>query len=119
MDINRTNVDYSLNLTNKIKSILFSIGINEKYVAFDYLSTILCWLITNNDNKDTYKKAIVSVAKQYGIATRTLTQGLSKVLTMCNKKEIISKYQFMMSNNGTFNKIKVVKQYIENALNEQ
>ena len=104
-------------LNNKIKIILSTLGFNEKYIAFDYLSIIITYLIVNNnDSFETYNSAIEIVKEKYNLATRTITQSLNKILSMCNKTEIINKYQFNIVNNKTLNKIRVVKLYVENKL---
>ena len=41
MENNQIKLTNSIQLKNKIKSILFSIGLNEKYVTFEYLATLL------------------------------------------------------------------------------
>ena len=51
MTNNEINLNNLSNLTNKIKVILFSIGLNEKYVTFNYLSTLLSMLLFKNNNK--------------------------------------------------------------------
>lgn len=98
---------------NKIKSILFSIGINEKYASFNYLTTLLTLLLNQAVSKESFKILIGQVSKYYNVATRTVTQGLNKILKTCNNPTITTKFQFIMTNNGTFNKICVVKKYIE------
>ena len=55
-------------------------------------------------------------ANQFNISPRTLTQGLTKILLFCTEKEITNKHQFNILTYGTYNKVIVVKQFLENIL---
>ena len=103
-------------LLNKIKVMLFSIGLTEKYVAFDYLATILEYMIEHDSSTASYKQAINIVCNKFNITERTATQGLSKILKLCNNDEITNKLQFKVLNNSSLNKIRVIKDYIETIL---
>lgn len=104
------------NLKEKIKAILFSIGINEKYVAFDYLADILEFIITKKLDIITYNNALIVVAEKYSVTFRTAKQSLSKVLKMCVKPEIKNSLQFNLKTNSIFNKINIIKCYAEMIL---
>lgn len=104
-------------LLNKIKLSIYKIGIMEKYMAFDYLSIILASLIKNgSDAKNCYTNSVNMVSEKYHITPRAVTQGLNKVISMCNNEEIIKKSQFNIVNNSTLNKIRVIKNYVEKNL---
>ena len=104
-------------LSNKVKTILFSIGLNEKYIAFDYLTFILTYIIKHeNDSLKTYKTSLDLIMEKYNISSQAIVQSLNKILKFCNNSEIINKVQFKTSSYGTLNKIRVLKTHIENCL---
>lgn len=108
-----------LNLTSKkISVILSSLGLSEKYAAFEYLEYILTYLIINdNDSETAFKEALTQLMNNHNLTKRSITQSLNKLLLTCNNTEITNKTQFHILNNGTLNKIRVVKAYIENKIN--
>lgn len=117
--MNKINENLSNNLLlKKIKTILFSIGFQEKYVAFEYLSIILNHLIINNDESiNSYNQAIEIIKQNFNRTNRTILQSLNKILKTCSVNEINSKTQFNIINNSALNKIRVVKNFILTKLN--
>jgi len=67
-------------IKNQIKSILFSIGLKEKYVAFNDLSTIIFLLLNTEINKKIFNENMCIICNTNKISKRTLTQGLNKIL---------------------------------------
>ena len=103
----------------KIKNFLFSIGLNEKYISFDYLTSILIFLI-KKDNSDfsTYHEAVCWLMNKYGVSSRTIIQGLHKIISMCNHPSITSLPQFKLGKSKTIHKIRIIKIFAENHLLE-
>lgn len=100
-------------LTNKIKSLLFDLGLNEKYIAFDYISNVLtCMIKQNNNSIDCFKKAIQLTTEKYQVSEKTIIQGMNKMIKLCNN-DFTSNIQFNLKTNSTLNKIKILKLTIE------
>jgi len=97
----------------KIKSILFSIGLNEKYVAFEYMVYVLMQLMDYPNIKSSYKAALIDATNYYNVSLRTITQAINKLLKKCNISTIINRQQFNLKNNTTINKLSIIKNYIE------
>lgn len=123
MDI-KINEDVILNdipedmLVAKIKYSLALLGMSESYFSFHYLVEILLNLIRSphTADEDIFKDTVNSLANKYGIEPRTIRYELTKILNSCSNKEIKSKSQFNLKNNGVLNKIRVVKEYILTTL---
>ncbi|HJD05361.1 MAG TPA: hypothetical protein IAB72_00580 [Candidatus Onthoplasma faecipullorum] len=105
-------------LVAKIKYSLALLGMSESYFSFHYLVEILLNLIrsTHTADEDIFKDTVNSLANKYGIEPRTIRYELTKILNNCSNKEIKSKSQFNLKNNGVLNKIRVVKEYILTTL---
>lgn len=104
-------------LSCKIKTILYSIGLSEKYNAFNYLCFILTYLIVqHNDSFQEYKIAINLVTKQFNVSERTTIQSVNKILKSCTNQEITNKFQFKILSKKTLNQIRVIKSYVEHEL---
>lgn len=105
-------------LVAKIKYSLALLGMSESYFSFHYLVEILLNLIrsTHTADEDIFKDTVNSLANKYGIEPRTIRYELTKILNGCSNKEIKSKSQFNLKNNGVLNKIRVVKEYILTTL---
>ncbi len=105
-------------LVAKIKYSLALLGMSESYFSFHYLVEILLNLIrsTHTADEDIFKDTVNSLANKYGIEPRTIRYELTKILNSCSNKEIKSKSQFNLKNNGVLNKIRVVKEYILTTL---
>ena len=102
-------------LESKIKNFLFTINLNEKYVAFDYLTIVLVYLIKNESNFKSYQQAIKFIINIYGITHRTIIQGLHKIISMCEIPQLkhISTFQ---SKCKTIQKIFIIKSISEDYL---
>ena len=88
--ITNTNIDKHL-ISNRINIILFSYGLNEFYNAFKYLKSILIYLINKNDfSKYAVKEAIVCIAKQNCLNTKSIVSSLCKLYGMLPKDFFIS-----------------------------
>lgn len=105
-------------LIAKIKYSLALLEMSESYFSFHYLVEILLNLIKFPYlvDENIFKETINSLAKKYSIEPRTIRYELSKILNSCSNKEIKSKSQFNLKNNGVLNKIRVVKEYILTTL---
>lgn len=105
-------------LVAKIKYSLALLGMSESYFSFHYLVKILLNLIRSphTADEDIFKDTVNSLANKYGIEPRTIRYELTKILNSCSNKEIKSKSQFNLKNNGVLNKIRVVKEYILTTL---
>ena len=105
-------------LVAKIKYSLALLGMSESYFSFHYLVKILLNLIRSphTADEDIFKDTVNSLANKYGIEPRTIRYELTKILNGCSNKEIKSKSQFNLKNNGVLNKIRVVKEYILTTL---
>ena len=110
------NIETKL-LESKMKNFLFSINLNEKYVAFDYLTYVLVHLIKNeNTNFRTYKQAIGLLVDKYGITYRTIVQGLHKIISMCTSSQILSIPEFQSGKSKTIHRIRIIKTISEDFL---
>lgn len=101
----------------KIKSIMFSLGMHEKYIAFEYLSFILTKLIIEDDDSlYNYKETLNIMSTKYNITNKTIMQNLNKILKTCSNLEIKNKMQFNIGSNSILNKIRVLKHYSQQCL---
>ena len=67
-------------LSNRISVALFSFGLNEFYVAFKYLKSILIYTFNkNNISKTSIKNAILEISKIYKVTDRTILMAISKL----------------------------------------
>ena len=106
-----------LTISEQIKSVLFSIGINEKYISFDYLADFLERIVCKDFNSSLYNDTIELVADNHNITTRTAKQGIAKVIKMCNAPEVVNSLKFNLYTKSLFNKINVLKCYVEKHIN--
>ena len=103
-------------LKQKVNSILFQMGMSEKYIAFEYLSIIVTRLIEdNNDTKITYKQALKDIMEQYHVTERTIIQGLNHIMKNCTQNEL-SKQLVLELKHNTYNKILIIKNYVNKNL---
>lgn len=103
-------------LKQKINSILFQIGMSEKYIAFEYLSIILTHLIKDqNDTKIAYKQALKAIMEQYHVAERTIIQSLNHIMKNCTQVELSKQLENEQKQN-TSNKILIIKNYVNKTL---
>lgn len=102
----------------QIKSSLFAIGFNEKYVAFDYLTELLLLSFNQNLSTELFKNCVEKITNKYNISTRTLTQGINKLMRSSIDPIITSKALFHVNFNSTLNKLIVIKNYVESVVNE-
>lgn len=102
-------------LTQKIKLILFNLDLNEKYVAFDYLTLILIYFLRNDTSLKCFNNAVQEISKKFSITKRTIMQELNKLLKHVNTSQIHS-LSFNLAKNHTINKIRVIKNYIEQKI---
>ena len=101
----------------KIKNFLFSLNLNEKYVSFDYLTMVLAYLIKNNSTKNlVYHQSIKDLSKTYSLSTRTIVQGLHKIVSMCNQNLLINFSEVNLNNCKTKDKIILLKNLAEDFL---
>ncbi|MBR6778946.1 MAG: hypothetical protein IKM43_02195 [Clostridia bacterium] len=107
-----TNLSINL-INNKVNVLLSTLGMNERYNAFEYLSFIITYMIKqDNESTETYNQAIAILQEKYAITNRAITCGLNKLIKMCNNEDIFSKAQFNLNKKSTLNKIRVLKAYI-------
>lgn len=93
-------------LFNKIKISLFKLGLNEKYIAFDYLSYILTYFIRQNDcSYKSYKNIVDLLSQRFETTSKTITQSLNSLLKKCTLLNLSNLY--------TFHKIQMIKTYFE------
>lgn len=99
---------------SKINVILSTLGFSERYIAFNYLSFIIIYMHrSKSDSSQTYKQAIAELQKKYGVSARTITFGLSYLLSCCTNPELTSKTQYNISNKRILNRIRLVKEFVE------
>ena len=104
-------------LTNKVKVCISTLGMNERYNSFEYLTMILVYMLKNDtDSIEAFRTALSLVEKRFNIGERTICYGINKLFKMCNKELIQSKVQYQLSNNSTLNKIRVLKAYVYTTL---
>ena len=100
-------------LTNKVKVCISTLGMNERYNSFEYLTMILVYMLKNDtDSIEAFRTALSLVEKRFNIGERTICYGINKLFKMCNTDLIKSRVQYQLSNNSTLNKIRVIKAYI-------
>ncbi|MBO5954963.1 MAG: hypothetical protein J6Q13_03250 [Clostridia bacterium] len=99
-------------LTQKIKLILFNLNLNEKYAAFDYLTLILIYFLRNDPSLKCFNKAIQEISKQHNITRRTIMQELNNLVKHIDSSQIHN-LSFNLVKNHTINKIRAIKNYIE------
>ncbi len=104
-------------LTNKVKVCISTLGLNERYNSFEYLTMILVYMLKNDDDSiNTFHTALSLIENRFQISERAICYGINKLFKMCNKELIKSRVQYHLSNNSTLNKIRVIKSYIINTL---
>ena len=104
-------------LTNKVKVCISTLGMNERYNSFEYLTMILVYMLKNDtDSIESFRTALSMVEKRFNIGERTIINGINKLFKMCNTELIKSRIQYQLSNNSTLNKIRVIKSYILTTL---
>jgi len=106
-------------IKNKVKVSLSSLGFNERYNSFEYLSTIITHLITHNsDSVESYMQALEIVENKYNITKLSINYGLKRITNTCQDPNIYSKSQYNLTKNGVLNRIRVIKAYtVENLIN--
>ena len=103
-------------LIHKIKIFLFSVGLNEKYIAFEYLSLIIIQLITKNSSTTSYNQAIKLVSNRHNISERTTTQAINKILKQIKDENISKLTTLNLTKNKTLNTIRVLTHNFEKSL---
>ena len=104
-------------IKNKVKVSLAMLGINERYIAFEYLAIILTHLIsTNSDSIKNFEEAILIVENKFNISKTSIIYGLKRLTDLCGNKDIISKAQFNLKHYCVLNRIKVLKEYALNHI---
>ena len=111
------NINKPLTKNEKIKAVLFSIGINEKYISFDYLADFLETIAQKEFTPQLYNETINLISAKHKITIRTAKQGIAKVIKMCKLPEITTSLKFNLSSKSLFNKINVLKCYAEKNIN--
>lgn len=105
-------------LIKKIRLILNSIGLNEKYNAFEYLSIIMLYMLENSDYTIVSYNNIINILMQkFNLTKRSLIQGLNKLLSTCTEPIITNSQIFNLKNCSSYNKIKLIFSYIHNNRN--
>jgi len=101
-----------------IKNFLYSIGLNEKYISFEYLTWMLIYLIQIDDCDFTkYKQSVLLLVEKFDVSSRTINQALHKIITTCDNEQIVNFSQFK-SKTKTAHKILVLKIFAENYLTQ-
>lgn len=104
-------------LTNKVKVCISTLGLNERYNSFEYLTMILVYMLKNDtDSIEAFHTALSLIENKFKISERAICYGINKLFKMCNKEQIQTRVQYQLSNNSTLNKIRVIKTYILNTL---
>lgn len=106
-------------LKKQIAIIISTLGMNEHYVSFQYLHSILVHMMTTNDSIESYREAINNIKSDNNISSRTVSHGLNKILSMCNNTSLTSRPQYNLNHQSTYNKIKLIKSYTTDMLNEK
>ena len=105
-------------LIQKIKPILFSVGLNEKYIAFEYLTSILTFFIKNNDSSlSSYLKIVETISMYHKIEKLTIVQSLSKLLKKITDENITNNITLNLTKNRTLNILRNLTQLIKNKIN--
>lgn len=101
----------------RMKLILFSLGMSEKYMSFNYLTDIILYLILSKEDDFQYKFAIKYVQEKYCLTERTIMSGLHQIIQSCNQT-IFNQKQSLSSINGLLNKIRTIKNYVLSKLSD-
>ncbi len=118
MQITLSNIPVDF-LEVKTKNFLFLLGLNEKYISFNYLTWALIFLIKkNSSDRTTYRQAILWLVKKYNVSYQTIIQGLHKITSMCDNSQISSLENNQLIKLKTLNKIRIIKNLAENFLCE-
>jgi len=114
MDIQEISTEL---ISNKIKVVLTSIGLNEKYKGFNYLTHIITYMIKHeSDSSVDYNIAIELIAVGYNITKSAINDSLKKITSQCMIESINCKMQFNLTNKGMLNKIRLIKGYTLQAI---
>lgn len=118
MNTNINNLTTEI-IKNKVKVSLSSLGLNERYNSFEYLSTIIAYLIhINSDSVESYNKALAIVEEKFHIAKISINYALKRITNTCKDPSISSKSQYNLSKYGVLNRIRVLKSYtMDNLIN--
>ena len=99
-------------LKQKVKIILNSLGLNEKYNAFEYLSIIIHHMLENSDySVPEFNNIVNFLMQKFNITKRSLTQCLNKLLLQCSEPSIFNSPLFNLKNISLFNRIKLIYYY--------
>ena len=96
----------------KIKMILTELNLDEKYIAFEYLTNIIMhYIITKDDSIANYKNAIKIIEEKFNVKYSRITIGVSNLLKGCNFNKIIDTQHLALSP-SIHKKTVIIKNYI-------
>lgn len=116
MEKHKINASTEL-LNNKIKVCLTSIGLNERYIAVEYLAYILTHMIKlNSDSVLDFETALKYVSERFKIKQISVQYEIKKILAKCSAVQVVNLIKFNIKTNPTLNKIRAIKNYVISKL---
>jgi len=99
-------------INHKVKIVLSSLGLNERYNAFEYLSFVITYMIKNDtDSYSSFNEALNIIENKFNITKIAISYGLKRITDKCVKNSAINCNQFNLLNNGLVNRVRVMKLY--------
>lgn len=115
MKLNDVEISTEL-LTNKVKVCLSTLGLNERYNAFQYLTDILVDMIEKDDVPATLHKSIKNIQQKYNIGKHAVYYGLDCMFKKTNIEKLMNDAQIQPTCSAVLNKIRAIKHYILTTL---
>ncbi len=102
-------------IANKVKIALSSLGLNERYKAFEYLTDIITMMIKqNNESNAMFYYAIKEIQEKNKISKASINYGLKKLTDQCKNDEILSMSQFHLTKYSLANRTRILIAYTLN-----